>query len=74
MTRSPSSTVDAVWPSIAVFTAAAKSLAVKPNCSISAYFTRIRNEGPDRVADHALYVRDPDGALLELTTSPLPSR
>jgi glyoxylase I family protein len=31
----------------------------------------VRNEGPAHVADHALYVRDPDGALIELTTSPL---
>jgi glyoxylase I family protein len=33
----------------------------------------IRNLGPDHVADHALYIHDPDGALLEITTSPLPS-
>jgi glyoxylase I family protein len=33
----------------------------------------IPNLGPAHVADHALYLRDPDGALLELTTSPLPA-
>jgi catechol-2,3-dioxygenase len=31
----------------------------------------IPNLGPAHVADHALYFRDPDGALLEITTSPL---
>ncbi len=31
----------------------------------------VRNVGPAHVADHALYVHDPDGALIELTTSPL---
>src|SRR5215204_7556228 len=33
----------------------------------------ISNVGPPHVADHALYIHDPDGALLEITTSPLPS-
>jgi glyoxylase I family protein len=31
------------------------------------------NLGPAHVADHALYLHDPDGALLEITTSPLPA-
>ncbi|HEY7067458.1 MAG TPA: VOC family protein [Chloroflexota bacterium] len=34
----------------------------------------IRNVGPEHVADHALYIHDPDGALLEITTSPLPDQ
>ena len=31
----------------------------------------VQNVGPTHVADHALYIHDPDGALIELTTSPL---
>jgi glyoxylase I family protein len=31
----------------------------------------VPNVGPAHVADHALYIHDPDGALIELTSSPL---
>ena len=54
---------------VAISVAPEQFAAIRARCQARG----VGNIGPEHVADHALYIRDPDGALIELTTSPLRS-